>query len=113
VDPGEAIKVSGGVDAAIVFAPSSTLVRQAISAIKIGGIVVLGAFAEIGPLPFVEEKTVVGSLLGSRQQMLDVLQLAAAGKIRAVCEVFPLEQAEEALLRLKRGEFQARAVLVP
>lgn len=95
------------------FAPSSTLVRQAISAIKPGGIVVLGAFAEIGPLPFVEEKTVVGSLLGSRQQMFEVLQLSAAGKVRSVCEIFPLEQAEEALLRLKCGEFKARAVLVP
>jgi propanol-preferring alcohol dehydrogenase len=88
-------------------------VRQAISAIKPGGIVVLGAFAEIGPLPFVEEKTVVGSLLGSRQQMLEVLQLAAAGKVKSICEVFPLEQAQEALHRLKRGEFEARAVLVP
>jgi len=113
VDPVEAIKLSGGADAAIVFAPSSAFVRQAISAIKSGGIVVLGVFAEIGPLPFVEEKTVMGSLLGSRQQMLEVLQLAAAGKIRPVCEVFPLEQAEGALLRLKRGEFKARAVLVP
>jgi propanol-preferring alcohol dehydrogenase len=113
VDPVEAINLSGRADAAIVFAPSSMLVRQAISAIKPGGIVVLGAFAEIGPLPFVEEKTVVGSLLGSRKQMLDVLQLAAAGKIRSVCDVFPLEQAEEALLRLKHGEFKARAVLVP
>jgi propanol-preferring alcohol dehydrogenase len=45
--------------------------------------------------------------------MLDVLQLAAAGKVRSVCEVFPLEQAEEALLRLKRGEFKVRAVLLP
>lgn len=113
IDPVEAIKLSGGVDAAIVFAPSSDVVRQAISTIKPGGIVVLGTFAEIGALPFVEEKTVAGSLLGSRQQMLDVLQLAAAGKVRSVCEVFPLAQAEEALLRLKRGEFRARAVLVP
>jgi propanol-preferring alcohol dehydrogenase len=113
VDPVDAIKLSGGADAAIVFAPSSAVVRQAISAIKPGGIVVLGTFAEIGALPFVEEKTVAGSVIGSRQQMLDVLQLAAAGKIRSVCEVFPLDQAEEALIRLKRGEFQARAVLVP
>jgi propanol-preferring alcohol dehydrogenase len=74
---------------------------------------ILGTFAEIGRILFVEEKTVVGSLLGTRQQMLEVLQLAAAGKVNSVCEVFPLEQAEEALLRLKRGEFKARAVPVP
>ncbi|HSA78190.1 MAG TPA: zinc-binding alcohol dehydrogenase, partial [Nitrospirota bacterium] len=80
MEPVEEIKLSGPADAAIVFAPSST-VRQAISAIKSGGIVVLGAFAEIGPLPFVEEKAVVGSLLGWRKQMLDVFQRAAASKI--------------------------------
>ncbi len=76
--------------------------------IKPGGIVVLGAFAGIGPMPFVEEKTVVGSLLGSRQQMLEVLQLEVVHKIRSICDVFPLKQAEdEPLLRLRR------AVLAP
>jgi propanol-preferring alcohol dehydrogenase len=45
--------------------------------------------------------------------MLEVLQLAAAGKVKSICEVFPLDQAEQALQRLKRGELDGRAVLVP
>lgn len=54
----------------------------------------------------------VGSLIGARQQLREVLALAAAGKVEAICEPFPLAQAEAALVRLKEGEVEARAVLV-
>jgi propanol-preferring alcohol dehydrogenase len=109
----EVLRKGGGVDAAILFAPSSALLKQAIRGTKAGGVIVVGAFAEVGELPFVEEKTVVGSLLGSREQMRELLHLAGAGKIRAVVESFPLDQAGDALQRLKREEFEARAVVVP
>jgi alcohol dehydrogenase, propanol-preferring len=109
----DALLEAGGVDSAIVFAPSTSLLRQAIRGTKRGGVIVVGAFADVGLLPFVEEKTVVGSLLGSRQQMRELLALAGAGKVRAVVESFPLEQVDEALRRLKRGEVEARAVVLP
>src|SRR5271154_3466591 len=109
----EVLRKTGGVDAAILFAPSSTLLKQAIHGTKPGGVIVVGAFAEVGELPFVEEKTVVGSLLGSREQMRELLRIAAAGKVRAVVESLPLEQVGDALQRLKREEIEARAVVVP
>jgi len=87
-------------------------VRKAIAATKRGGIIVIGVNADFGSVPFVDEKTVVGSLIGSRQQMREVLAIAAAGRIRAVCEPYPLDRAESALLALKRGDLEARAVLV-
>jgi alcohol dehydrogenase, propanol-preferring len=111
-DPAAVLRKEGGVDASIVFAPSSKVAQQAIAATKPGGIIVIGVNADLGVVPFVDEKTVVGSLLGSRQQMREVLALAAAGKIKAICEPFPLAQAETALMRLKEGEVEARAVLV-
>ena len=112
-EPGAALARRGGVDAAIVFAPSSAVLGEAIRATKPGGIVVVGAEAEVGPLPFADEKTVVGSVLGTREQMREVLRLAAAGKVRAHCERFALDEATEALTRLKQGRIRARAVLVP
>lgn len=111
-DPGQVLASEGGVDASIVFAPSSTSLRQALQATKPGGTVVVGVNAEVGGLPFAEEKTIVGSLLGNRQQMREVLELAAAGRLRSVVETFPLEQAEEVLGRLKAGRVRARAVLL-
>ena len=112
-DPVAALAATGGMDAAVVFAPSDEAIRQAVAAVKPGGVVVLGVHANIGELPFGDEKRVVGTVIGSRQQMREVLMLAAAGKIRARCETYPLEEAAEVLGRLKRREIRARAVLVP
>lgn len=112
-DAGRVLRERGGVDATLVFAPSNDVVRQAIEATKPGGIVVIGVNAEIGPFPFVDEKTVVGSLLGSRQMMREVLRIAGAGRVRAVAEACPLDDAAAALSRLKRGDVRGRLVLVP
>lgn len=112
-DPVAELQAMGGADASIVFAPSATLIGQALEATKPGGTVVLGVNGRFDRFPFANEKTVVGSLLGSRRQMQEVLALAAAGKIRIVHEQHPLEEAQETLARLKRGEIEARAVLTP
>jgi alcohol dehydrogenase, propanol-preferring len=111
-DAGDVLGREGGVDASIVFAPSNAVVEQAIRATKPGGTVVTGVNVDVGAFPFAVERRLVGSLLGSRQQMRTVLELAAAGKVGVVAETFPLEGAEEALVRLKAGEIRARAVLV-
>ena len=108
---GERLAGEGGVDASIVFAPSSAVAAQALAATRPGGVIVVGAAAEIGALPFVEEKAVLGSLLGNRQQMREVLEIAAAGGVRAHVETFPLAEAAQALARLKAGQIAGRAVL--
>ncbi len=111
-DPAEALQRVGGVDASIVFAPSDAVVAQAIRATRPGGTVVLGINADVGPLPFAQEKIVVGSLLGTRQQMREVLKLAAAGRIKAQCRPYALDEATQALIALKAGDIRARAVLL-
>lgn len=111
-DPAEALQRVGGMDASIVFAPSDAVVDQAIRATRPGGIIVIGVNAGIDVLPFAQEKMVGGSLLGTRQQMREVLQLAAAGKIKAQCQPFALDEATQALTALKAGQIRARAVLM-
>lgn len=112
-DPGEALAKAGGVDVAFVFAPSSELLQQAIRATRPGGTIVTGVNGDLGRFAFADEKTIVGSILGGRRMMDEVIALAAAGKIHVVHERQPLEAANETLGRLKRGEIRARAVLVP
>lgn len=111
-DTVEQLQRDGGIDAAIVFAPSNESLHQALAAVKRGGIVINGAALEPGPLVFAEEKRIAGTVIGNREEMREVLQIAAAGKVKVVAETFTLDRAEEALARLKRGEFEARAVLV-
>jgi len=112
-DSEEVLRKIGLVDSSIVFAPSSPIAQLAIRATKPGGTIVVGVAAKLGEFPFVLEKKIVGSLIGSRQDMKEVLNLAKTGKLKAVCESYQLEQANEVLLKLKRGEVRGRAVLVP
>ncbi|MGD0475456.1 MAG: alcohol dehydrogenase catalytic domain-containing protein [Candidatus Velthaea sp.] len=110
-DAGETLKKSGGVDVAIVFAPSTPMLRQAIAATKPGGKIVVGTFTDPGPFFFPDEKQIIGSVIGSRWEMENVLKIAGAGKVKAHIVTFPLEKTDEALRQLKGGEIEARAVL--
>lgn len=103
----------GGVDASIVFAPSDTVAEQAIRVTKPSGTVVIGVHVKLGEFFFHEEKRIVGSVIGPRWMMMDVIELARTGRIKAVCERYPLEDVNNVLKKLKMGEVTARAVLVP
>lgn len=46
-------------------------------------------------------------------ELIEVLDLARAGKIRAHLERFPLERAEDAYRRLRDGSLKGRAVICP
>jgi propanol-preferring alcohol dehydrogenase len=80
---------------------------------KSGGAIVIGVSVELGQLPFVDEKRAVGSVIGSRQDMKEVLGLASARKIKRIYEEFKLEAPNKVLNVLKTGQILARAVLVP
>ncbi|QSR86205.1 zinc-dependent alcohol dehydrogenase family protein [Candidatus Methylacidiphilum infernorum] len=108
----EKLKREGAVDCAIVFAPSSAVAQLAISLVKVGGKVVLGVNVELGNFSFVEEKTVLGTVIGSREEMREVLRLAEERKVKPISQGFSLEDAPEALMKLKKGEIIMRAVLV-
>jgi len=40
----------------------------------------MGVFADLGEFPFVLEKRILGTVIGSRQDVRDVLALASAGR---------------------------------
>lgn len=46
-------------------------------------------------------------------ELMEVLELARQGKIRAHVERFPLDRVEEAYERLREGRLDGRAVIVP
>ena len=100
-------------DAAIVFAPVEQVTDSAIKSIKKGGIVVIATVGNIPNFLAFEEKTVRGTLIGSRKDMEDVIKISDEHKLKVVTESFPLEQANEVLARLKNSEIDARAVLIP
>jgi len=100
-------------DAAIVFAPVDEVTDTAIKSIKKGGMVVIATVGKIPNFLAFEEKTIRGTLIGSRKDMEDVIRISDETKLEVVTETFPLEQANEALIKLKNSEIDARAVLIP
>ena len=109
-DPGVAL------DAAVTFAPAGDLVPVALSRLDRGGRLAINAI-HMGPIPSFSyerlygERSVVGVTNYTRRDAEDFLELAARIPIRAETETFPLEKANEALLRVKRGEVRGAAVL--
>ena len=100
-------------DAAIVFAPVDEVTDTAIKSIKKGGLVVIATVGKIPNFLAFEEKTIRGTLIGSRKDMEDVIRISDENNLEVVTETFPLEQANEALIKLKNSEIDARAVLIP
>jgi len=104
----------GPIDAAIVFAPVESVADSAIKSVKKGGLVVIATlYQDIRSFDVTQEKTIRGTIIGSRKDMEEVVRLAAKHKLEVVYQTFPLEQANEVLAKLKKSEIEARAVLIP
>lgn len=103
----------GLVDASIIFAPSDDAVQSAIQVTKKGGIIVLGVRANIIDFKFAKEQIIRGSVIGTRLDMKKVLEIAGQGLLKVEYETFPLQQVNEALKKLKKGEVRLRAVVKP
>ncbi|MGD6805616.1 MAG: alcohol dehydrogenase catalytic domain-containing protein [Candidatus Bathyarchaeia archaeon] len=103
---------SGRPDVVMVHAPSQRAVDQAVRIVKRGGVVLMGVLGNT-PVLFPEEYSVVGSVIGTRQDMNDVLRLASMGKVRVDWSVYSLSSAEDVLIKLKQGKIVGRAILVP
>ena len=106
-------KEEGFLDSAIVFAPSEKVVELAINSVRKGGTIVLGVLTSIPNFDAFAEKTLRGTVIGSRQDMADVVRLAKQNDMKIIYKSFPLEQANQVLEDLKFSRIEARAVLTP
>jgi propanol-preferring alcohol dehydrogenase len=104
-------------DAAIIFAPSGALVPAALRATDRGGIVVCAGIhmSDIPAFPYEllwEERTVRSVANLTRRDGEEFFRLAAEMPIAVSADPLPLEDANEALERLRSGEVRGAAVLV-
>ncbi len=105
-------------DRAVVFAPAGSAVREALAAVRPGGCVAVNAIS-LDALPEMPYGVLYGERVlrsvanFTRQDAREFLALAGSIPLRVEMESFPLEAANEALLRLKRRELRAAAVLIP
>lgn len=105
-------------DAALIFAPVGELVPAALRAIRKGGVVVCGGIhmSDIPAFPYswLWEERVLRSVANlTRQDGEELLKIAPRVPVHTEITEFPLEQANEALGRLRSGKLQGAAVLIP
>ncbi|WP_018922672.1 alcohol dehydrogenase AdhP [Salsuginibacillus kocurii] len=116
-DPAKAIHEKvGGVQAAISVAVTKKAFEQAYSSVKRGGsLVVVGLPNDELPIPIFDTVlngvSVKGSIVGTRKDLQECLELAAQGKIKTMIETKRLEDVNEVLDRLEKGDINGRIVL--
>jgi len=103
-------------DAALIFAPVGALVVEALRRVRPGGVVVCGGIhmSDIPSFPYglLWEERVVRSVANlTRQDGEEFLRIAPQVPIRTDVSIFPLEEAGEALGRLRGGKLTGAAVL--
>ena len=105
-------------DAALIFAPAGELVPAALRAVRKGGVVVCGGIhmSDIPSFPYEQlwqERSICSVANLTRRDGDEFLALAPKIPIHTETVLFPLEQANEALDRLRSGRLTGAAVLVP
>jgi propanol-preferring alcohol dehydrogenase len=106
------------IDAAIIFAPVGVLVPQALRQVRKGGRVVCAGIhmSDIPSFPYEilwGERSILSVANLTRADGQEFMYLAEQAPIRTQTTTFPLARANEALRRLKKGELEGAAVLVP
>jgi propanol-preferring alcohol dehydrogenase len=104
-------------DAAIIFAPVGSLVPTALAAVRKGGTVVCGGIhmSDIPSFPYAllwGERSLRSVANLTRADGIEFMQLAGNIPLHPAIETFPLEDANLALERLRRGGLTGAAVLV-
>jgi alcohol dehydrogenase, propanol-preferring len=110
------IRALGGAHVAIVTSAAKPAYDAALRALRPAGtLVVVGLPSE--PLTFQalalvsSEARIMGSAVGTRQDIREVLALAAAGKVHCHSEVQPLERVNDVLDRMRAATISGRVVL--
>ncbi|MFG2797189.1 zinc-dependent alcohol dehydrogenase [Streptomyces pseudovenezuelae] len=115
-DVGEVLKGYGGAHAAIALAVNEDAFAAVNSGLRRGGRLVMVALPAHGTVQVpifdtvLNGTSVIGSIVGTRQDLAEVFQLHAAGRTRVISETRPLASVNESVEDVLRGQVRARIV---
>ncbi|MCK6066126.1 MULTISPECIES: zinc-dependent alcohol dehydrogenase [Microbacterium] len=115
-DQAEAIQALGGADVVIVLAVAQSVFDQSFRSLNRGGRMVLVSLPEGTTLTVPVFDTVlkgiqiIGSIVGTRQDLNEVFRLHALGRTRVIAETRRLADAAESIEEVLRGSVPARLV---
>lgn len=114
---GRELSAMGGADIVLGTSNSMTHTSQLVEGLRPEGrLVSMGIAREslsIDPLRFLDlQLSILGGQQTGREHLVEVLELAAAGKVRPRIEPYRLEDIQRVMERLREGKVRHRAVLM-
>ena len=117
VDEVLAITGGHGAEAVIDFVGEGDAIEKGLAATRNDGyyyIVGYGGKIEVPAIDMiVSEKTIVGNLVGTYPELVELMSLADRGLVKLDTHEYRLSNANDALRDLHEGKFTGRAVLIP
>ncbi len=113
-------KKFGGVHASIVFAAKISAYQLGLGLLKLGGVLIAvglpalkeGMFSIIPIELIIRDLRIIGSLTGTVEDMRELVQLAAEGKVKThVGRVANLSEINQVFEELSEGKFLGRAII--
>ncbi|CAM5617566.1 zinc-dependent alcohol dehydrogenase [Streptomyces griseorubiginosus] len=115
-DVGAVLRQAGGAHAAIALAVNEDAFAAVNSGLRRGGKLVMVALPAHGTIQVpifdtvLNGTSVIGSIVGTRQDLAEVFQLHAAGRTRVISEIRSLDTVNESIDDVLRGQVKARIV---
>ena len=114
--PEEAIRSLGGAHVVLNLAPTPQAIEQGFKALRRGGTLVLVGLPQGNfTLPILGSVAkgirILTSAVGTRQDLREVLALAAAGKIKTIAETCKLEEINQVFDRMRESRISGRVVV--
>ncbi|WP_328766630.1 alcohol dehydrogenase AdhP [Streptomyces sp. NBC_00286] len=115
-DPAEVLKQHGGAHAAIALAVNEQAFASVYGGLRRGGKLVMVALPAGGTISVpifdtvLNGTSVIGSIVGTRQDLDEVFQLHAAGRTKVIYETRPLDTVNDSIAEVLNGQIKARIV---
>lgn len=113
----QALTNGRGADIVMDFVGEQGTPDQALAMLAKGGtysVVGYGGEVKVPTLSFVnQEINIVGNLVGTYNELAELMELNRQGQVSITAERFPLSEAARVMEALEKGQIMGRAVLVP
>ncbi len=117
VEAVKALTGGRGAEAVIDFVGEGDAVAAGLAMTRDGGYYYVVGYGGKIDLPTIDmitsEKTIVGNLVGTYPELVELMALADRGLVHLATREYRLAQANQALHDLHRGQIKGRAVLIP
>ena len=99
------------------FVGEATTPSEGIAMLRPGGTYLLVGYGGKLDIPAIEltpnELSIVGNVVGTYNDLVELMALAQAGKVTLHTKTYPLDAAPDAFADLDAGRVRGRAILVP